>query len=228
MQRLLDAVSHGYYWHTSGTVPIDKAQRLVDKFADRYEIHRNENHRAYAKRKRQCNTRLFLYASPRATTLSWFLLATKGAGRIHQEERLQHAQNARFRIRLDADYELICRTQRSYKGGGTVWSWRITKACERRWRERIIAACRQSHPLCITQAIGSLYRMPGFSGIREQAGTLVALARAEWRRRHGNLDTLLLPPKLPYIERLSDTAVLLSSYLIDSQIPPAKPVASNC
>lgn len=218
MQRVLDAVSHGYHWHTSGTVPLDKAQRLADKFAEHYAIHRNENQRAYAKRKRECNTRLFLYAPPQAKVLAWFLLATDGDGRIHEEERLRHAQDARGRIRLDDDYELIRRTRKSDKGGGTVWSWRMTKDCERRWRERIISACRQSHALAITQAIGSLYRVPGFSGIREQTGALIALARAEWRRRHGTLDALILPPKLPYIERLPDTSLALSQVIRQGRV----------
>lgn len=215
MQRVLDAVSHGYHWHTSGTVPLDKAQRLAEKFGERYEIDRNQNQRAYAKRKGQSNARFFLYASPKATSLTWFLLVTDGDGCIHQEERLRHAQDARGRIRLDEDYELIRRTRKSDKGGGTVWSWRMTKDCERRWRERIILACRQSHTLAVTQTIGSLYRVPGFSGIREQTGALVALTRSEWRRRHGTLDALLTPPKLPYIERMADTAVPLSEYLIN-------------
>lgn len=62
MQRLIDAVGRGYLHHTSGTVPIRKAQRMVEKFAQRYGIHFNTNQRAYAKRQGRANAQLFLLA----------------------------------------------------------------------------------------------------------------------------------------------------------------------
>ncbi|HGG59653.1 MAG TPA: hypothetical protein ENK26_07005, partial [Gammaproteobacteria bacterium] len=60
MQRLLDAVVRGYVWHTSGTIPLHKAERLVDKFVERYHIDYNTNQRTYAKRKGRANARLLM------------------------------------------------------------------------------------------------------------------------------------------------------------------------
>lgn len=207
MQRLLDAASRGYPWHTSGTVPVQKAPRLANKFAELYGVSKNQNQRAYAKRMRRANARLYFYAPDRGDKLHWWLLATGGAGAVNEHERLQDATSAHGRIRVGTDYELLRRTRPSAKGGGTVWSWRMTRACYGQWRERIISACRHSEPWVVTQTLGSLYRTPGFSGIRQQVGKLSALARSEWRRRHGNLDALVFPPRLNYIERLPDTAV---------------------
>ncbi|MCW8905974.1 MAG: hypothetical protein OQL28_01890 [Sedimenticola sp.] len=210
MQRLLDAVSRGYHWHTSGTVPLCKAQNLAKKFADRYDVHKSANQRAYDKRKRKASARLFMLNVPNSSDLYWWLLATGGNGAIHDNEKLRCALDSRSRIRTENDYELVRRTRLSTKGGGTVWSWRMTSECYYQWRERCISSCRRRESFVITQTIGSLYRTPGFSGTREQVGKLIALVRAEWRRRHGNLDALELPPALPYVERLANTAVLLS------------------
>lgn len=89
----------------------------------------------------------------------------------------------------------------------------MSRGCYERWRERIISACRQHAATEILSSMGSLYRVPGFSGIRQQVGKLVTLARHEWCRRHGSLEGLILPPTLSYVERLSDTAVALSVLL---------------
>ncbi|HPE79101.1 MAG: hypothetical protein KDB32_10340 [Planctomycetes bacterium] len=213
MQRLLDAVSRGYIWHTAGVAPLNKAQRLADRFAERYEVHHNANQRAYARRQGRASARLFLLAQPDADELHWWLVATTGDGLVHECERLKDANDKRQRLRIADDYELTRRTRLSNKGGGTVWSWRMTGANYTAWRERIIAACRRPHPLEIRRAIASLYRTPGYSGVRVQVGKLMTLARSEWRRRHGNVDALGPAIKLRYVERLRDTSAPLSQLL---------------
>jgi len=212
MQRILDGVVRGYCWHTSGTVPPHKAGRVGAKFAERYGVDRNSNQRAYARRRGRANARLFLLGQSGQTDLGWWLCVTEGTGCVHAVERLADAREKRSRIRIADDYELVRRTRSRARGGGVVWTWRMTRECYALWRERIIAACRRRDSLQIGRTVSSLYRMPGFSGIREQVGTLAALARSEWRRRHGNLDGLLLPHVLPCVERLPDTAVPLTEW----------------
>lgn len=212
MQRLLDAVLRGYHWHTFGAVSGDKAQHLANKFAERYAVHRNEAQRAYAKRKGLANARLFFLAQHQWRDLHWWLCVTDGRGRVHMDEHLGDARERRSRIRIDDDYELLRRTRDRSRGGGTVWTWRMTRACYRQWREWIIEACRRPGPVEIRRAMGSLYRTPGYSGIREQVGALIVLARSEWRRRHGSLDDFVLPPRLRYVQRLPNTSVPLSEW----------------
>ena len=215
MQRILDVVSRGYEQYTSGVVPTHKAAQLYDKFAERYGVHFNANQRAYAKRKGKSNARLFFLYQDGSKDLSWWLLVSKGTGSVHELEQLSYALDKRKRIRIGEDYELVRRTRSSAKGGGAVWSWRMTHCCYERWRERLIAISRSKDAFKTTQAVGSLYRTPGFSGVRHQVGKLVTFLRHQWRRRHGNLDNLVLQPKLPYLERLSDTTVPLSQLTND-------------
>ncbi len=211
MQRILDAVSRGYVWHTAGVVPLHRASAMANKFSELYHVHRNDNQRAYARRTGKASAKLMLWAQTEDAGLHWWLLATEGIGLVHELEQLVHACSPRGRVRIDEDYELVRRTRSHAKGGGTVWSWRMTHECVNSWRERIIMACRRTDSLVIMRAMGPLYRSPGFSGVRVQVGKLVALARQEWRRRHGSLDALVMPPALPYVERLVDTSVPLSS-----------------
>lgn len=209
MQRLIDAVSRGYHLYTAGTISLHKAQRLADKFSELYAVHRNENQRAYARSRRQANARLFILALPGTTDLHWWLCATSGTGLIHEEEKLRDAREQRTRLRIESDYELVRMTRRQNKGGGTVWTWRMTNECYSRWRVRILLACRGTGIAEIGPSISSLYRTPGFSGIRQQVGELMVLARREWCRRHGSLERFPEPLTLPYIERLPNTAVPL-------------------
>jgi len=213
MQRLLDAVSRGYVWYTQGSVHVEKAARMSAKFSELYCVDRNSNARAYAQRQGKANTRLFLFATETSTRLDWWLLSTDGEGCVHELETLQSAFDKRSRVRIGMDYELLQRTRKREKGGGTVWSWRMTRECYEQWRVRIMNGCRRNAPLEITRALSSLYRVPGFSGTREQVGKLVSLARTEWRRYHGSVDDLILPLKLGYVERLPDTAMRLSEII---------------
>jgi hypothetical protein len=217
MQRLLDATLRGYHWHISGTIPIAKAERLAAKFAERYQVHYNANQRAYAKLRDRANARLFVLYQDGDTDLHWWLLATEGEGRVHAEERLLDARLRRERLRLGDDYELLPLTKPRAQGGGTTWTWRMTRACYGRWVERVRQAGRYPSPREAQRVVQSLHRTPGFSGIRRQVGHLTALLRREWRRRHGTLGGLPTGMKLPYVERLTDTAVPLSALRVPNR-----------
>lgn len=219
MQRMLDAVTHGYVWHTGGFVPLLRAPHLADKFADRYSVHWNANQRAYAKRKGKANAHLYFLARGEADHLDWWLLVTPGKGRVYDDENLRLITNRRYRLRIGDDYEIIRRTRTRQEGGGQVWTWRMTHTCHEMWRERIIQACRSKSHASIKQIMSSLYRAPGFSGVRQQVGILVALARREWCRRHGETVVPGERPRLSYIERIPDQTVVLSELLLLNGFP---------
>ena len=67
-------------------------------------------------------------ASPyqRDAPVVWVLVATAGKGRVHAREQLR--EFASQRIEVDG-YELV--------HDGVSWSWRLTQARYRYWRERI-------------------------------------------------------------------------------------------
>lgn len=209
MQRLLDSVVRGSCWYVSGSIPLDRAPRFAAKLAGRYGVDRNKNQRAYARRQGAANARLLLLRRSESTDLLWWLIATSGEGAVHEQETLLDAREKRSRLRLDDDYELVRTTRPRKHGGGTVWTWRMTRSSVERWRVRLIQACRRGDDRDLRVALASLRRTPGFSGVRRQVGQLVTLARGEWRRRHAQTEFPQLS-RLGYVERLRDVVVPLS------------------
>ncbi len=215
MQRLLDSVAQGYHYFTAGQIPATKARRLAEKFAERYGTDRNANQRAYARRMGRANARLILYGPPGQRVLSWWLLATPGEGPVHAQERLQDAHDRHQRIRLDDDYELT-RYNNPHTGKPT-WTWRMTRACIRRWHERLHQAATE-HPgdQLMRQALYSLAHAPGFAGIRHQVGQLYGVARSQWGRHRRDNAPMPAMERPGYVERLKDRTVSLSEWVADA------------
>ena len=206
MQRLIDAVGNGYHWYTCGVIDKGRSQCLVQKFAEKYGTSLNKNQRAYRRRKGVAVARLFMLDQPNEEKLKWWLLVTDGGGAVHHEEMLNDAYLKRSRIRMGEDYELVRITKSGNPVGCTVLTWRMTRKREQEWREWLIEACRKSTEREICKALDSLYKSPGFSGIRKQVGKLVTMAKKEWRRRHGE-ERLPGPERqLGYVQRLSNEA----------------------
>lgn len=215
MQRILDAVARGYHWYTFGQIPSLKVARLSDKFGTLYGTCRNSNQRAYAKSRGKANARVLFSGQAHEHQFRWWLLVSEGVGVVHKTESLRDARDKRSRIRIGDDYELVRRTRPATQGGGTVWTWRMTRANYTRWRVSIIRACRRSDPQELNRVLRSLYRVPGYSGARAQVGRLVETSRQEWRRRHGSLAGVLWPLKLGYVERIKDTSIALTTLMDD-------------
>lgn len=213
MQRLMDAVLRGYTHHIHGAVTFDKAEKLCEKFTHHYRIADNTNQRYYAKKMGRANTRLFFYHAEGEDKLHWWLLATKGDGDVHRRERLLDARDRQSRIRSPGDYELLPLTRPKAHGGGTSWTWRMTKETYTTWRARMISCGRSRSNLLARQALYSLRKTPGFGGIRRQIGKLRAELRKTWIRHHGNDVNLPGISKLPYLQRETDHTVELHEFL---------------
>ena len=213
MQRLMDAVIRGYVYHTTGTVQFEKAEKLCQKFDQKYQIFANNNQRHYAKKQGRANARLYLYYKSDSNQLCWWLLATKGKNEVHNQEKLLVAFERNGRIRVPGDYEFLPLTKQKSSGGGSSWTWRMTKETYSTWRERMTYCGRNQSSLSARQALGSLQKTPGFRGIRFQVGKLSSVLRKAWVRHHGNQTDLPRIIKLNYIERVPDQTIDLYDLL---------------
>ena len=180
MQSLQRNVGEGYYWHTSGTVPLEKARRLVRKFRDSYLIHLTGQHRWRRKKLGLGNARLFLWRENDQAPLTFVLLVTEGDHPAHDLEKLRDARKDDQRLSLTG-YELV-RHQRSGNAHHS-WTWQMARQTYDDWRARIIKAVRHRDRDEMSQAWWSLHHVPGFGGNRHQVRQLVKLFRSEWRRR---------------------------------------------
>lgn len=222
MQRLSDYVRHNYHYWTAGTVPLTRAQALSQKFEVRYRVYATESQRRYARQHGRANAFLLLFASENRTELRWFLLVSEGTGCVH-EEVLRDARNSRERLRTFEDrYELLQLTRPKHQGGGTTWTWRMTRETFDHYDYRAIAAARSSAPVAAQRLSHELARTPGFSGVRRQVGRLMKRMRGEWVRRGMKRWPFHEIPKLHYLERMETTGIRLSELCQQNAAPEDK------
>lgn len=197
MASILHHVSHSYYYWTCGEVPANRALDLAAKFSRLYSVNRTENQRYRARARGQANAVLILYPIAGTRMLRWWLLATPGDGMVHERERLLDTRKTGQRLRWSDEYEVACVTKRGRDKPS--WSWRMTKDNWDAWRERIRRASISSDDSRMRQAMWSLWRSPGFGGVRQQVGHLLHSAKQEWKRRKKNRDFPKVPSVLPYV-----------------------------
>jgi len=210
LQRLLDAVTQGYRHHTGGLVPAEKASALAEKFHSLYGVGATRNQRAYRKTQGQANARLLLYpVTDEAPGFRWWLLATPGGGPVHERERLKDATQAGERLTWGDRFELVHQPR---PGISARWTWRMTREEFQAWHERIRIAVRhrESDDL-VQQLIWSLYRVPGFGGLRDQVKQLSRQLAKEWQRsRRASAPMPELPGFIGYVRRTTCEAFPLS------------------
>lgn len=210
MQRIGDQVRVGYRHWTSGEVELGRASALVRKFARLYAVDLDRNRRLRAKARGEGNATLMLARfDTESTRLLWYLLVTAGDNPAHTLEQLRDAGTVVGRMH-HAGYELVHVTKRGVDH--PVLTWRMSGQNDKSWRTRAIAEARSGNPHRVQLFLRSLYRSPGFSGIRKQVGKIVALFRREWARRHGTKAPHALP-RLYYCARLRNRGMRLSHML---------------
>lgn len=201
MQRLLDGVTSGYCHHTGGIVPAAKASALADKFHDLYGIGITRNQRAYRKIRGMANARLMLYPHlDEAPGFRWWLLTTPGSGPIHERERLKDVTVASERLCWGDRFELVHLPR---PGVPARWTWRMTREEYQAWHERIrIAVRHRDSDDLVQQLIWSLFRIPGFGGLRDQVKLLRRQLVKEWQRsRRASAPMPPVPAFIGYVRR---------------------------
>jgi hypothetical protein len=211
MQRIQDFVRAGYFYHASGTVSAARAPALAQKFAEKYHVGISKHARARRKNKGEGNAVFMLYPIDATTDFRWWLLVTDGEHPAHKFERLLNAREKHQRVSWGDEYEIVRATKAGQKT--TSWTWRMKAEAFEAWQQRIRKAVASSarDDTHLRQAIYSLYRTPGFSGIRKQVGQLVKALRGDWKRiRKAGEPLPNLPTALGYLRRLPDDVTPLS------------------
>ncbi|RXZ43124.1 hypothetical protein EBB06_10915 [Crenobacter cavernae] len=190
LRVLLETLQRGSYCWCSGCVPAAKAVAFADKLATRYAIDANANRRAYRKRQGLANSTLLLFPhETQPTHLRWWLLATPGAGAVHEQEKLLDGRSPRQRLSWGAQYELTQLQKAARVGGGRHWTWRLQTRAYQEWQASVQEAARatgeaQHDRQRLMACLTALRRLPGYHGIRVQQQALLALAQEEWGRHH--------------------------------------------
>lgn len=178
LQRVQEAVSDGYPHYTEGNVPPTKMPGLCRKFAELYGVDLDKNARYRRQAAGRGNARLVMHFD--GTRVQFVLLVSKGDHPAHQLEKLRSAVAAPIAL---FEYELVRQTVAGRQKPS--WTWRFTKDAREGWGQRLRLATTHANYNELVQAWYSLYRVPGFNGVRSDVGRLVAQWRATWRLTHG-------------------------------------------
>lgn len=209
MQRVADHVRLAYTHWTTGTVAAARAQALVRKFHNRYGTGLTRHQKAYARSQGQASAALMLW-SESPGQLRWLLMLTPGDNLAYDLERLKDATTASGRI-VVTGYELVQLPRRGSER--PAWTWRMAQETYDAWRERILRSARRG-PEGLSEQLAELVRTPGFAGCRVQARKLLQLARAEARRRLGDVaPTVSYPARIGYVQRLSQKGIPLTTWI---------------
>ncbi|HEV2651650.1 MAG TPA: hypothetical protein VGU69_10360 [Rhizomicrobium sp.] len=209
MQRLSDAMRHGYVQYQAGQVPAASALGLAAKFDALYAVSATERQRRYRKANGLANSRFMIYPLADGTGFQWWLLASEGRGVVHSREKLRNGLDPRDRLQWLDWYELI---QAPRQGSKAAWTWRMTRREHEAWQQQIRDALRnQPTDDLLRQAMWSLSRVPGFAGLRDQVADLYKLTHAEIKRsRRGVESGALVPEFIGYVQRVTSPTFALS------------------
>lgn len=78
-------------------------------------------------------------------------------------EKLKSALARGERMVVQGDYKLVRHTR---SGARPPWTWRMTEETYRAVQQRVIESVRKKDDHALRQLVHSLYRAPGFAGVR--------------------------------------------------------------
>lgn len=230
MQRIADYVRSGHVRYISGKIDIEKAGFFAAKMDYHYACYASAvDHFRQRQRGFSSSKLLFLYTDG-DSKLDWILLSTEGDFLVPESGSNQWQNACDVRIQV-TNYELVRQPKlkkkevskpeseekslpekRKYEykyNADFTWTWVYSKTRYEDLREQIIMSIRRHRTDQLRQIIVTIYRSPGFSGIRDQVKKMVKLLKSEWTRS-GVGDAPELPKGLGYVRRLPDKGKLLT------------------
>lgn len=199
MQRVADKVRGGYNLYVQGSCTLEKAPHLFRKFSERYPLVVSKSTQDRRKTSNLNRYHWMAYFESDTQLVHWLLLLSPGAAPDTTETwRCPSAQ----RIKLTG-YELVRLTR--IGSAKPAWSWRYTRERHDDLRNALVSAIRTRRDPELQKLMHSIWRSPGFSGIREQVKKMKLLIQNEWKRSRSSAE---LPPEIPkligYVRRLPD------------------------
>ncbi|MEO9205036.1 MAG: hypothetical protein ABI296_04875 [Gammaproteobacteria bacterium] len=209
LQSLRDYVNHGYTYWTSGTIKTLKAEPLSVKFNERYGVLAPRQKRDYNRKLGRANSYLLMYPQVGGDIIDWILIATKGEGSVHCDEKLFSHHSGRHTERIHwRHYEVV-------KMNGRL-TWRLRPDVLIEWEKKIVSAARKKDIFDLQQVVNVLYHFPMFTGVRKQVWSLLQKAY-KTRQRHHHSDQVI-SRTLPIMKRIKiyDTPPNTLGKLVDA------------
>jgi hypothetical protein len=202
MQRIADYVRTGHQAYINGLTDTEKIFTTYDKLVFNNPVFDNKLKAFRAREKGFATGRLLLFQNKKKPEkIHWILLIHGTVDQLSKGEKWRHAEDKHARIQL-LGYELL----RVQKEGAKkpVWTWRYTTDRYQDLRDSMVSAIRSRRDQDFKILIDLLFGTMGFGGSREQAKSLVLLAKEEWKKRRGDEDMPAIPKLLGWVRRKGD------------------------
>lgn len=211
MQRIADLVRLNHHRYVLGQIPLKKAAFFAAKMDLYYNCYADKMTAHRSRKLGFCSARLLFLHTTGNENLSWILLITPGEWPTpHRgKERWLDPTVSEERIGVTG-YELV----RHIRAGNAKpsWTWRYNSRRHDEVRDAIVMAIRRHNNNELVKLIDSIWRSPGFAGVREQVKKFADLIRSEWTRT-GVGDIPDMPKGLGYVRRLPDKGKPLSKLI---------------
>ena len=186
-QYMLRIIPKGNHHWTGGTVAAHKLDDLAEKFSERYDTDIKDAKRYQLRKKKVASSRFLVSQLPDGRYL-WFLVATDGTGRIHEEETLRDARVTSERVIWNGEYILLKTNRPYFHGGGKHWSWWMLPTKEQEISAYIDHLAKEGDPR-LKSYLAELQGRPLHSGVRSQLWKI-------YRRAHRILQAC--HPEMPW------------------------------
>ena len=205
MDRLTKLAGHGYFYHTSGIVTLEKVERVHQRFAELYGTEFNKDKRYREFKKGKCKTQSIMYYCSSDKVVRWWLACSDGSGAIRDREHLSDARDKHHRLEFSAPakyysqgsspprYEMVRHRVRDKETGKVTnpWTWQYESDSYNNLFDCLaeeIAGVRYvggefKRDKLLVSMLNSLQRTPGFHKSRRQSTALHKHARKIWKKR---------------------------------------------
>ncbi|MEN1959088.1 hypothetical protein WCE41_01930 [Luteimonas sp. MJ246] len=198
MQRVTDALAHGYVHYVGGIVPLKTAPDLILKLQGRFPgLRDNKNQAHYKKTKGAPRHKLVAFANKSSSEL-WFYLLTD-TPRDEDHERWCDARRKATRLEL-YQYQALQIT----KAGQPVtsWTWQLQRTVVEKLKGLSKISIRAKKPEAFLTLIQESRTWAGFAGVRNQRAGLRAALTEEWKRTMPSSTPPPEWPRLRYVQRV--------------------------
>jgi hypothetical protein len=212
MQRIADLVRTDHVYYVAGEIQLQKLDALYRKFAKFYNCHFGKLEASRYRKKGYASARFLAYLPDNADKAHWILLVSYGDFEFPELGKLEKWRNAlKDRIEITG-YELVRITKPTEPK--PVWTWRYMKTREAEIRDAIVSAIRHRQDLALSQLINTVWKSPGFAGVRYQVKKMGNLIREEWKRSRAKTEPLPeIPQRIGYVQRLPNKGKYIKAIL---------------
>jgi hypothetical protein len=215
MQRIADLARLNHTRYIQGQIAPDKAGYFAAKMDLNYHCFADKVTAFRARKVGFCSSRLLFFHTKSQTNLSWILMVTEGEWPTPHRgnEKWQDPTLPAGRLAFSG-YELV----RHIRSGNASpsWTWRYTSRQYDTLRDQIVLSIRRHNNSELEKLIDTIWRSPGFAGVRDQVKKFAELIKGEWTRT-GAGDMPKLPKGMGFVRRLPDKGKVLSKLLKDIQ-----------